>query len=421
MKRLLTVLLCTMLFLSACGTAESTSETAPENPPVESSAESVPETQAETEFQLPEKQPSEFDEYSSNTVIATGANYATNASKGATYRTYLPIEQAGELEYCFYFSDVVDSTWERGRLTHAGMNGSDYEIISAHVTTAPDSETDLTDWTEITFDGNSGKSVTAGESFWSDSVKLVIPEGNYLVWEWTVQGELIPCTKMTELAYSYIVKENEPIYNMEIPLPKLIGAKRDVKKNLVCFGDSITQGAQTTAYANNFWVSEISESLGNEYAVWNAGLGYARASDAVISEDWLKRAKSGDIVTLAFGTNDLVAGQYNDGKPSATSTPEEIEAWIRSLITELQSAGCQVILFNAPPFDYDETHEAVRTALNERFPVIAEEMHVPLFDWSALLSDPSEPAKTLYGGHPNDEGCQMIAETFLEQFGDLLR
>ena len=207
---------------------------------------------------------------------------------------------------------------------------------------------------------------------------------------------------------------------MDIPLPKLVGAKRDVKKRLVCFGDSITQGAQTSSYAYNFWVSEISESLGSEYSVWNAGLGYARASDAVVSENWLSRVKSGDIVTLAFGTNDIVAGQYNDGKPAKTSTPEEIEAWIRSLITELQSAGCQVILFNAPPFDYDKAHETVRTELNERFPVIAEEMNVPLFDWTALLSDPSEPAKSLYGGHPNDEGCRIVADAFLEQFGDLL-
>ena len=48
---------------------------------------------------------------------------------------------------------------------------------------------------------------------------------------------------------------------------------------------------------------------------------------------------------------------------------------------------------------------------------------VPLFDWASLLSDPDDPAKTLYGvsgGHPNDEGCKVISDAFLEQFADRL-
>ena len=389
---------------------------------VPETSQSVAETEAvsESETAAVEKQTGIFDGLAANTVISTGNNYMTDARNAVTFRIYFPVEQYGELEYQFYFSNTVDSTWERGRYSYAGKSGGAYQILNARIWTAssPDSD-DASEPVEITFDGSTEKSVLPDETFWSDKINFSVPEGEYLVWEWTVQGEAIPCNRMTELAYSYIIKEDgSQEYNMDVPCPQFIGTNRNVKKKIVCFGDSITQGAQTSAYAQNFWVSEISESLGSDYAVWNIGCGYARASDAALCGNWLERAKSGEIVTLAFGTNDLAVGQYGQ---RTSSSADEIESWLRTLIQELQNAGCHVILFNLPPFDFESETEAIRTEINTRIPVIAEETGCDFFDWNVLLENPDKAGSSLYGGHPNDEGCKVIAEAFLKQFADILQ
>ncbi|MBE6876114.1 MAG: SGNH/GDSL hydrolase family protein [Ruminococcus sp.] len=419
MKKIISIMLfCSMLLMTACsGTAQK--EASQEVPETQAQTEALTEIQTESETAVAEMQKNIFDGYVSNTVISTGNNYMTDAKGGVTFRTYFPVEEAGELEYRFYFSNTVDSTWERGRYSYAGKSGGNYQILNAHVWTAssPDTDDD-SEPVEITFDGNPEKSVSPDEIFRSDAVKLDVPEGKYLVWEWTLDGVDIPCIRMTELAYSYILKDDGALeYNMDVPCPQFIGTNRNVKKKIACFGDSITQGAETTAYEQNFWVSELSERLGSEYAVWNIGCGYARASDAALCGNWLERAKSANIVTLAFGTNDLAVGQYGQRN---SSSADEIENWLRTLIQELQNAGCQVILFNLPPFDFDEATEDIRTEINSRIPGIAEETGCGFFDWAVLLSNPENPSQSLYGGHPDDEGCQIIAEAFLEQFREML-
>ena len=409
MKKIISILLfCTLLMTACSGNI------------LESSAD-IPETQLQTETEIipAKKQTSIFDGHVSNTVISTGNNYMTDGKGGKTFRIYFPVEAAGKLEYQFYFSNTVDSTWERGRYTYAGKSGGNYQILNAHIWTAssPDSD-DASEPVEITFDGSPEKTVSPDETFWSDAVSLAVPEGKYLVWEWTLDGEEIPCNRMTELAYSYIINtDGTAEYYMDIPCPQLIGTNRNVRKKIVCFGDSITQGAQTTPYAQNFWAAKLSESLGSDYAVWNIGCGYARASDAALCGNWLERAKSADIVTLAFGTNDLIVGQYGQRN---SSSADEIENWLRTLIQELKNAGCQVIVFNLPPFDLEEQTENVRKEINSRIPGIAEETGCAFFDWNALLENPDEPGKALYGGHPDDAGCKIIAAAFLEQFSVLL-
>ena len=362
------------------------------------------------------KVPTDFDEWPSNTFIATGSNYMYDDAEHVTFRTYFPIEAGGKTAYRFYFSNTVDSTWERGRYAFAGKPGGAYTIESARIADGGMTPEDgLTSLTDVTFDGAAARDVAPGETFWSDPVTIDIPAGHSLVWEWTLTGTDIPCIRMTELAYSVAVTESGTVYNMDVPAPQLIGAQRQTRR-LVCLGDSITQGAQTTPYANAFWVAQLSRALGAEWSVWDLGLGYARASDCVLGGDWLERAKTGDIVTVAFGTNDLAAGQYGKTVPC---TATDIEGWLRTIVQALTDAGCTVILFNAPPFDYDAETEAVRVALNERIPVIAAETGAAYFDWASLLSSPDDPAVPRYGGHPNDEGCQVIADAFLEQFAAL--
>ncbi len=101
------------------------------------------------------------------------------------------------------------------------------------------------------------------------------------------------------------------------------------------------------------------------------------------------------------------------------STAEEIGGYLDTIVSYLTEKGCDVILFNAPPQDFKETNEGIRTALNEKIPAIAEKYGAKFFDFSALLSTEAEPEKAVYGGHPNGEGGTVVADAFVKQFGSM--
>lgn len=365
----------------------------------------------------PEKPVTDFTTYVSNTVVLTGNNFYIEKAENITYRAYLPVEEYGELEYKFFFTNMVDSTYAKGKDAFVGKDGGAYTVSNAVIADGGTSTEDkITNRTPVTFGGKETKEVAADESYWSDPVTMNIPEGHYMVWEWTVSGEGIPCNKMSSLTSTASSADGETFeFCDEIPLPQIIGAKRDVKHTVAAIGDSITQGCQTEQMKYEFWASKISTQLGSDVAFFNCGLGWARASDAASNENWLSRVSQYDTVIVAFGTNDIVSGKYGGKKSSA----EEIDEYLDAIVSYLTEKGCDVILFNAPPQNFKETNEGIRTALNEKIPAIAEKYGAKFFDFSALLSTEDEPGKAVYGGHPNGEGGTVVADAFVKQFGSL--
>lgn len=365
----------------------------------------------------PEKPVTDFTTYVSNTVVSTGNNFYIEKAENITYRAYLPVEEYGELEYKFFFTNMVDSTYAKGKDAFVGKDGGAYTVSNAVIADGGTSTEDkITNRTPVTFGGKETKEVAADESYWSDPVTMNIPEGHYMVWEWTVSGEGIPCNKMSSLTSTASSADGETFeFCDEIPLPQIIGAKRDVKHTVAAIGDSITQGCQTEQMKYEFWASKISTQLGSDVAFFNCGLGWARASDAASNENWLSRVSQYDTVIVAFGTNDIVSGKYGGKKSSA----EEIDEYLDAIVSYLTENGCDVILFNAPPQNFKKTNEGIRTALNEKIPAIAEKYGAKFFDFSALLSTEDEPGKAVYGGHPNGEGGTVVADAFVKQFGSL--
>lgn len=397
---------------SASATESSTDSTTASGTSSETSSEESSDTSTK-----PEKPVTDFTTYVSNTVVSTGNNFYIEKAENITYRAYLPVEQYGELEYKFFFTNMVDSTYAKGKNAFVGKDGGAYTVSNAVIADGGTStEDEITNRTPVTFGGKETKEVAADESYWSDPVTMNIPEGHYMVWEWTVSGEGIPCNKMASLTSTASSADGEPFqFCDEIPLPQLIGAKRDVKHTVAAIGDSITQGCQTEHMKYEFWASKISTQLGSDVAFFNCGLGWARASDAASNENWLSRVSQYDTVIVAFGTNDIVSGKYGGKK----STAEEIEGYLDTIVSYLTEKGCDVILFNAPPQDFKETNEGIRTALNEKIPAIAEKYGAKFFDFSALLSTEDEPGKAVYGGHPNGEGGTVVADAFVKQFGSM--
>lgn len=397
---------------SASATESSTDSTTASGASSETSSKESSDTSTK-----PEKPVTDFTTYVSNTVVSTGNNFYIEKAENITYRAYLPVEEYGELEYKFFFTNTVDSTYTKGKIAFVGKSGGSYTISNATVADGGTGvEDEITNRTPVTFGGKETKEVAADESYWSDPVTMNIPEGHYMVWEWTVSGEGIPCNKMSSLTSTASSADGETFeFCDEIPLPQIIGAKRDVKHTVAAIGDSITQGCQTEQMKYEFWASKISTQLGSDVAFFNCGLGWARASDAASNENWLSRVSQYDTVIVAFGTNDIVSGKYGGKKSSA----EEIDEYLDAIVSYLTEKGCDVILFNAPPQDFKETNEGVRTALNEKIPAIAEKYGAKFFDFSALLSTEDEPGKAVYGGHPNGEGGTVVADAFVKQFGSL--
>ncbi len=397
---------------SASATESSTDSTTASGASSETSSEKSSDISTK-----PEKPVTDFTTYVSNTVVSTGNNFYIEKAENITYRAYLPVEEYGELEYKFFFTNTVDSTYTKGKIAFVGKSGGSYTISNATVADGGTGVEDkITNRTPVTFGGKETKEVAADESYWSDPVTMNIPEGHYMVWEWTVSGEGIPCNKMSSLTSTASSADGETFeFCDEIPLPQIIGAKRDVKHTVAAIGDSITQGCQTEQMKYEFWASKISTQLGSDVAFFNCGLGWARASDAASNENWLSRVSQYDTVIVAFGTNDIVSGKYGGKKSSA----EEIDEYLDAIVSYLTEKGCDVILFNAPPQDFKKTNEGVRTALNEKIPAIAEKYGAKFFDFSALLSTEDEPGKAVYGGHPNGEGGTVVADAFVKQFGSM--
>ncbi len=399
---------------------ESSTTEKPDESNKETSSEATTESSVSETKKPEENKPQHVtDEYLSNTYIATGSNFIVKEAENITYRAYLPVEEYGELEYCFYFSNTVDSTYSRGTKSYVGMPGGNYTISNAVIAdggTGPEDE--ITNRTTVTFRGKDSKEVAPDEIYQSDPVKMNIPEGHYLVWEWTINGTDIPCIAMSTLTSTTSSTDGEKFsYCDMIPLPQIIGAKRDVKHTVCAIGDSITQGCQTEFMKYEFWAAQLAQKMGEDVSFYNAGLGWARASDASECGNWLERAKKYETVLVAFGTNDIGSGEYNGQK----NTAEEIKVFLEVIIDELKEAGCNVILFNSPPQGYKEANESVRTELNAIIPVLAEEKGIEFFDFAGLLCDESDPATPLYGGHPNGVAGGIVSDKLLEQFAELLK
>lgn len=402
MKRFGSMLLAavTAISLCACGSDSNSSSSEPEKA---------------------KNKDSNFDKYISNTVVATGNNFMVDKADKVTYRAYFPVEEYGALEYCFYFSNTVDSTYDKGNDAYAGKPGGNYTIEGAWISdggSGPDDK--ITDKTEVTFDGGKKtKSVASNEVFWSDSVEFNVEEGHYLVWEWTLTGTNIPCINMSNLTSSTADEygDGEFAYCDQIPLPQMIGAKRGVKHNIAAIGDSITQGCMTEFMKYEFWSARISSLLGDDYGFYNCGLGWARTSDAALNGNWLERAKTAETVIVAFGTNDIISGEY---QAQEGNTAKEIDGYLRNVLDVLKDAGCKIIVFNAPPQDYDEKLESVRVEYNKLCKETCEEYGAEYFDFASYLCGKDEPAKAVYGGHPNGEAGKIVSEAFVEKYKDAL-
>lgn len=344
-------------------------------------------------------------------------SFVSNINSGTSHNMRLPLElegiktfkylikpqQTGTLKWRFWYSNNMDSTFADGAFSYCNLKGTEWTIVSAEVNGKP-----------LTFDGgNISKNVASGEQFWSDSVEITLGENDYIEFSWTIDipsGEkVIPATP-DSMALCCMSDGSGFKPALECVMPDMFAAERNVKKRIVFLGDSITQGCGTTPDKYEHWVARIGSMLGNDYSVWNIGLGYGRGSDAASCGVWLKKALWADEVNICLGVNDIISGG---------SSEWQIIANLNKIICYLKTnkPNINITLFTVPTFNFEGEHERIWRAVNDYIrntpPLGADNV----FDIAAVVSE-AAPIDSMakYGPHPNGFGGKAIAEEYVKQY-----
>lgn len=361
-----------------------------------------------------------FDKFTSNTYASSGNQlfFATNKDEVCTGRIFYKISVGGKYNYSLLFSNIIDSTYLDGTVSHNNLICDEWVILGARIgrcrklnalnnitELVMDEDIEVSNFVDITFDGKTSKAVMPGEFFSSDPVILEYDKGDYLCLEISFSGKMIPYHEETLLPV-FIKDENGWKYSKLMPLAGMIGCDRQVKGRIGYIGDSITQGIGTPLNSYTHWNAILSEKLGDGYSYWNMGIGCARAYDAASDGAWLYKARQNDIVFVCYGVNDIFVGR----------TVEEIEADLTYIADTLKKEGKKVIVQTIPTFDFykdpillekwERVNSYILSELKDKVDFV--------FDNTVILGKKENPAASEYGPHTNEEGCRLWADALYE-------
>lgn len=360
-----------------------------------------------------------FSRFTSNTCAGSGNQLLFDTEK-RTGRLFYKITAGGVYDYSILFSNTVDSTFADGARCHSDVLGGNWEILEARIAACPadalgpEVESDAAAmainsqefvFVPLTFGGRVGKQVAPGEFFASDPVALSFEKGDYLCLELTYAGTGIPYHEESQLPL-YIQENGTWRYCKHLPFASMVGCARPVKARIGFLGDSITQGCGTGVNTYRHWNAVLADQLGEDYAFWNLGLGYGRASDGAADGVWLYRAKQNDIVTVCYGVNDIFHGGGDEA---------QIKNNLGKIVDCLNAAGVRVVLQTIPPFDYEGENIALWQRVNAYICTVLSQKAALVFDVVPhLCRDTEHPHMAKYGGHPDAAGCAVWADALLE-------
>lgn len=347
-----------------------------------------------------------FTNYFSATVLGCGNNNGINLKGDAEYvfKSYYKLRTQGEDVYKLFFVNRVDSTGN----CRAEKMGDGYEICEAYAAYSPDKETEENK-VYITFDKKGTKSVMPGEEYSSDEFKFTYnPEGYLvLVFKMITKGrKFLPATNES-VSLGRVIENGKEIWWDNFTLrPAFIGIKKEMRKTVGFWGDSITQGTRTGVDAYEAWAHRIGNSLESDISFWNIGMGWARAYDASLGGVFTKKAAMCDEVFMCFGVNDI-----RSGGRSAEELIGDIEK-ATALLKE-SNPEIKIHLLTVPPFNMTEFEEEQRKKVNEY--IKGTEGY---FDIAACLEcDSIGTVKSEYmvnsdDPHPNGAGGLAVFEGF---------
>ena len=347
-----------------------------------------------------------FKNYVSNTLAGTSNQlFCCNASADGKTSEGMMLYKAtvgGEFDYSILFSNAIDSTYAMGLTGTPNMTLGDFDISSAKIgvlkkdnSATPESveaNTTLIDAAVKKYEHSS--KVTYFET---EPITLNAEADDYIVICVEFSGSRIPC-HVEALIPTFKKVGDAWEADKSIPLANMVGIKRSVRATVAYLGDSITQGIGVDENDYSFWNAIVSKKLGNDFAYWNLGIGYARCKDVATDGAWLLKAKQADYVFVCLGVNDLL---HENADADTLSKNLEI------VVDKLNAAGCKVILQTVPPYSaYSQENIDAWYTVNDYILNVLSKKVVCVFDPSSLLMTAEKvPNMVLYGGHPNAQGC----------------
>ncbi len=323
---------------------------------------------------------------------------------------------------------------KRIRLRFSNEGGSDtLSLGSVHVGAAgPDGSVVAGSDRIVTFGGNAAITIPASAPLLSDSIDLKVDALEKLVISLHIPG---PFSRMGHSVFQYVAGvPGDHTAAASLPSPRLMRLPALVTEVdvdpvsadsvIVTLGDSITEGALSTANAFRGWPDRLAERLAAAHSKWsvvNTGIGgnrllrygtgpsaLARLDRDVLSVPGVKA------IILLEGINDIGRGFY---PPTEPVTAEALIAADQQIIARAHARGIKV--YGATLTPYKGAHyfmpdgERVREAVNawiktggafdgvvDFAPSVADKSDPTTFDLNYNLNDKL---------HPNDAGYQAMA------------
>jgi lysophospholipase L1-like esterase len=323
---------------------------------------------------------------------------------------------------------------KRIRLRLSNEAGSDALALGAvHVGIAgPDGSVIAGSDRVVTFDGKNGITVPASAPLLSDPVDLKVDALERLVISVHIPG---PFSRAGHSLFQYVAGvPGDHTALASLPAPRLMRLPALVTEVdvdpvsadgvIVTLGDSITEGALSTANAFRGWPDRLAERLAGAHSKWsvvNTGIGgnrllrygtgpsaLARLDRDVLSVPGVKA------IILLEGINDIGRGFY---PPTEPVTADALIAADKQIITRAHARGIKVYGATLTPYKgahyYMPDGEKVREAVNSWIrtggdfdgvvdfaPSVADKADPLTFDLNFNLNDKL---------HPNDAGYQAMA------------
>jgi lysophospholipase L1-like esterase len=292
---------------------------------------------------------------------------------------------------------------------------------------------------KLTVSGASTFSVLSGATVVSDPIELTVAPVSDLVVDLYLPGDLgigpSPVTTHNAASQTTFLSETGNhsgvaalpvsartgawflIARVEVVAPAATSA-------VVAFGDSITDGARSTADLNNRWPDHLARRLaarkGTGVAVLNAGIsgnrvlgdGAGVSALARFDKDVLMQTGVTHVVVME-GINDIGVARSN---PSPTAA--DLIAGHRQLIERARARGLKIYGATLTPFEgaayFTAEGEAKRQALNQW--IRTSGAYDAVIDFDQITRDPAAPTKFLpaYDSgdhlHPGDAGYKAMGE-----------
>jgi lysophospholipase L1-like esterase len=301
----------------------------------------------------------------------------------------------------------------------------------------------------LTFSGRPTVTIPANAIVYSDAVDLAVPQLADLAIDLYLPGTTNTAATLTmhggALQTSYVSETGNHAGKATLPtvgrtqswflLSRVDVAAADSVGAVVAFGDSITDGARSTADTNNRWPDHLAKRLltqGIRMGVLNMGIGGNRVlSEGAVPPGSDVRAVGAGINALARFerhvlshpgvTHVIVLEGINDignARQNPTPTAEDLIAGHKQLINQAHARGLKIYGATLTPFwgaaYYTEVGEAKRQALNEW--IRNGKAYDGVIDFDKATRDPGDPKKFLekYDScdylHPGDAGYKAIGD-----------